>query len=606
MELLETTASPLQVYKQAKRILKSTSRASNPDWYRRSTEITLQWHLSISTHSIRSAIHNRISGEWWEGPELPDISFDNADTNESPALDDQTRSDLHAILKKILSSRDYGIKPKSLGITIHLADGLRTRDLDPEFAADADFDSLNELVISAPDIALGDDSLQSEEGKWRLIPLLGVKESDRMSLAAKVSSESMMIVREFQKYGESRNVPVIVEARSAALEAFAGVPFILPESSSLKETLTLIQFENFTLLGATGALGEVRIVRALMHRSSHLLSPSEVSESLTNTAALLNLKSPEIILLSATGVSENELAELLSHYLASNPETTYQCIDACDLKLVDGIPGKCFEFAVATEKNGVVGDSFVSELTSKWAVQDFYSPSQMEASRMPSRGDLKLLKWAGLAQKVAMLALIAFVGWTGSDFISKRRSEAWKVAPTAASEMELLQMKLSKERKEWEHWDKLLTKRSEGWLAMEALLNLFPEEGGVILTSASYRADVNGTSKDKKTVGISRVWKVGGWANLEAARQLPTLGSKTRVAGILNQIAESNEAPYLAVGTNTRDLEVLLTQRQGSMPPSNQYPARVARNFRTTFDLSLTQSLDEDDELAMSTKALAQ
>jgi len=42
------------------------------------------------------------------------------------------------------------------------------------------------------------------------------------------------------------------------------------------------------------------------------------------------------------------------------------------------------------------------------------------------------------------------------------------------------------------------------------------------------------------------------------------------------------------------------------MPPSNQYPARVARNFRTTFDLSLTQSLDEDDELAMSTKALAQ
>lgn len=399
MELLETTASPLQVYKQAKRILKSTSRASNPDWYRRSTETTLQWHLSISTHSIRSAIHNRISGEWWEGPELPDISVDDADTNESPALDDQTRSDLHAILEQILSSRDYGIKPKSLGITIHLADGLRTRDLDPEFAADTDFDSLNELVISAPDIALGDDSLQSEEGKWRLIPLLGVKDGDRMSLAAKVSSESMMIVREFQKYGESRNVPVIVEARSAALEAFAGVPFILPEGSSLKETLTLIQFENFTLLGATGALSEVQIVRALMHRSSHLLSPSEVSESITNTAALLNLKSPEIILLSATGVSENELAELLSHYLASHPETTYQCIDACNLKLVDGIPGKCFEFAVATEKNGVVGDSFVSELTSKWAVQDFYSPSQMEASRMPSRGDLKLLKWAGLAQK---------------------------------------------------------------------------------------------------------------------------------------------------------------------------------------------------------------
>lgn len=605
MELLDTTASPLKVYKQAKRILKSTSRAKNPDWYRRSTEIALQWHISIGTQSIASAIHNSVSDEWWEGPKLPGFSLDSEDSSGPVTLDEQTLSDLHEILRQLLASREFGIKPKSLGITIHLADGLRTRDLNPEFASDGDFDSLNELVLSAPDIALGDDSLESQEGKWRLVPFMGIKDGDRLALAVQVSGQYDLIAQALQEYGESHNIPVIVETRSAALEAFAGVPSILPEGTTLSDTLTLIQFEGFTLLGATGSRGEVRVIRSLMHRSGKLLSPPEIADFITNTAALLNLKSPKLLLLSAAGASENELRDLLSYYLGLHPEAVYQCIDARTLEFASVIPKQRFEFAVATGKTGEVEGSFVSSLVSKWAIQDFYSPSQIEASRMPTRGDLRSLKWAGLVQKAALVALFAFVGWASTDFFTKMRSEAWKIAPTAASEMEFRLVELSKERKEWEHWDKLLTKRSEGWLAMEALLNLFPEDGGVILTSASYRADINGNSKDRKTVGIKRIWKARGWANPEIARQLPTLGSKTRVAGILNRIAEDNEAPYLSVGTATRDLEVVLTQRQSSMPPSNQYPARVARHFRTTFDLSLTQSLDEDDELAMSTKALS-
>lgn len=605
MELLDTTASPLKVYKQAKHILKSTSRAKNPDWYRRSTEIALQWHISIGSQSVASAIHNSVSGEWWEGPRLPDFSLGSEDPSDSIELDEQTLSDLHGILRQLLASREFGFKPKSLGITIHLADGLRTRDLDPEFASDGDFDSLNELLVSAPDLALGDDSLGSQEGKWRLIPFMGIKEGDRLSLAVQVTGKYDKISRALQEYGEARNIPVIVETRSAALEAFAGVPSILPEATVLSDTLTLIQFEGFTLLGGTGSRGEVRVIRALMHRSGKLLPPPEIGEFITNTAALLNLRSPKLLFLSTAGVSEDELRGLLSHYLDSHPEAAYQCIDTSKLELATDIPHHRFEFAVATGKTEEVKDSFISSLAAKWSTQDFYSPSQTEASRMPTRGDLKMLKWAGLMQRAALVAFFAFVVWAGTDFFTKMRSEAWKVAPTAASEMEFRLVELSKERKEWGHWDKLLTKRSEGWLAMEALLNLFPEDGGVILTSASYRTDVNGNSKDRQTVGIKRIWKARGWANPEVARQLPTLGSKTRVAGILNQIAEDNEAPYLAVGTATRDLDVVLTQRQSSMPPSNQYPPRVARQFRTTFDLSLTQSLDEDDELAMSTKALS-
>ncbi|NRB73440.1 MAG: hypothetical protein HRU46_03700 [Verrucomicrobiales bacterium] len=605
MELLDTSASPLKVYNQAKRILKSTSRAKNPDWYRRSTDIQLQWHISVGSQSIASAIHNKASGEWWDGPELPRVSFAVDDAGEPNGLDDGSRNALHEILRQILASREFGMKPKSLGVTLHLADGLRTRDLDPEFAGDNDFDSLNELLISAPDIALGDDSVNSQDGKWRLMPLIGVKESDKLSLAVQVSSQYEMIAQELRDYGELRNIPVIVETRSAALEAFAGATSVLPEGTSLTNTLMLIQFEGFTLMGATGSRGEVNMIRPLMHRSGGLLSPPEIAEFITNTAALLNLKSPNLFLLSVAGVPEEELNDLLSNYLESHPEATHTCVNANALEIVETIPQHRFEFAVATGTAGQPSESHVSKLMEKWAIQDFYGASLEEAKAMPTRGDLKLLKYAGLAQKAALVALFAFVGWTGTDFITKMRSEAWKVAPTAATEMELRLVQLQKERKEWEHWDKLLTKRSEGWLAMEALLSLFPDDGGVILTGASYRADTNGNSKEKSTVGISRIWKAGGYANPEVARQLPTLGSRTRVAGILNQIAEDNQAPYLSVGTPTRELDVVLTQRQGSMPPSVQYPAKVARHFRTVFDLSLTQSLDENDELAMSTKTLS-
>ena len=113
MELLDTTASPLKVYKQAKRILKSTSRAKNPDWYRRPTEIALQWHISIGTQSIASAIHNSVSDEWWEGPKLPGFSLGSEDSSGPVTLDEQTLSDLHEILRQLLASREFGIKPKS-------------------------------------------------------------------------------------------------------------------------------------------------------------------------------------------------------------------------------------------------------------------------------------------------------------------------------------------------------------------------------------------------------------------------------------------------------------------------------------------------------------
>lgn len=608
MDLLPLNASPLKLYSQAKKILRSTSRAKEPDWYREAGELNLQWHIWIGSHSGVSAIYSRSLKQWWTGPNLPQVSFETDENGSVSGLDKTSRDSLHELVRKILSAKEFGAKPKSLGILVHLADGVRIRDLAPDFASDGDFNSVNELLISAPEIALGDETVAQDGGKWRLLPLLGIQEGERRALAVQVSSTLKPIIDEFRHYGEMRNLPVVVNVRCAQLESLAGISYLYPEiqSAGAGSTLVLVQYEAMTLLFAIGNRGELQLVRPLLHRGGNHLSPTETHEVVSQTAALLNIKDPSIVLVSLTGMGEGNLRVLLESYLEQHPNARHRCIEASDSPLVEGIPGGRFEFAVSVQESAPLAEEarFQKELRERWTRQDFYGPSAEERAQMPSLGDLKLLKYGGIAQKFALAAILAFCGYTGMDFISKMSSKAWKLSPDDAQNMEMQLVKLQKERREWQHWDRLLEKRSEGWLAMEALLEFFPADGGVFLRTASYRTEASDGSSEEKAVGVVRHWDIAGFANPEIATDLPTLGSRTRVAGLLNAIAERNHAPYLAVNSATRDIQVTLQQKQGTMAPSVEFPAKVARHFRTSFELNISQRLDSKDEFAINTTPL--
>lgn len=607
MELLAPNASSIKLYFQAKRILKTTSRATEPAWYQEAHEINLQWHIWIGPQTAASALYSKSLKQWWEGPDLPPVAFEKDEHGNRAGLDTPSRAALHEILRKLLSSKDYGAKPKSLGIIFHLADGLRIRDLAPDFAADDDFENLNELLISAPDVAIGDDTVDNADGRWRLLPLLGIPDGDKRSLAVQVSATLLPIAAELRNYGEMRNIPVIVSTRSAQLEAITGLAYLLPEiqSAGTGSTLALVQYESMTLLFAIGNRGELQLVRPLMHRGTTHLSPTEIHDVISQTAALLNIKDPNLVLVSLTGMSEEILAASLESYLAQFPQARFTCLNPQKTPLTEGVPGGRLEFAVSVqEAPPLAGEApFQKQLRERWTNQDFYGLSREEKAKMPTRSDLRILKYSGITQKLAMAGILAFAGWTGMDFIVKMRSDAWQLAPDAAQEMEVNLAKLQKERLEWQHWDRLLQKRSEGWLAMEALLELFPANGGVILRSANYRAESE-AGQEKSAVGMKRAWEVSGYANPEVATQLPTLGSRTRVAELLNKIAKENHAEYLSVDSDTRELQVTLQQKQGAMPPTLEFPAKVARHFRTAFELSIMQSLSPKDKLAINTNPL--
>jgi len=511
-------------------------------------------------------------------------------------------------VRKILGAKEFGAKAKSLGIIIHLADGLRVRELSPNFSADDDFENLNELLISAPDVALGDDTIDIREGKWRLLPLLGIQDGAKRSLAVQVSSKLEPIAEEFAKYGEMRNIPVVVNVRSAQLESLSGLSYLHPEiqTPGTGSTLALVQYETMTLLFAIGNRGELQLVRPLMHRGTPHLSPSETHEVLSQTAALLNIKDPAVLLVSLAGLGEDRLATLLETYTEQFPNARVRCIAGKNIPMVEGIPGGRFEFAVSVQDAPPldIEAPFQKQLREQWTRQDFFGPSADEKARMPSRGESRLLKFSGVAQTLALAGILAFCGWTGMDFFTKMSSEAWKLSPDGAQQMEVQLAKLQKERREWEHWDGLLEKRSEGWLALETILEIFPANGGVILKDANYRAEADNSARDEEAVGLVRHWDISGYANPEISTDLSTLGSRNRVAELLNGIADRNHAPYLSVSTETRQLQVTLQQKQGTMPASPEFPAKVARHFRTAFELSISQSLTSKDELAIQTAQL--
>lgn len=605
MELLETTANPLKLHRQAKKILKSTSRARNPDWYKRAHNLDLQWHLWIGAAQVVSGIYSKTLDQWFEGPNIPAVSFETDENGNHVGLDDDSRNLLHEILRQILGTKEFGGKPKSLGIIFHLADSVRVRDLAPDFSVDPDFDALDELLTTEPGIALGDDSVHPNEGFWHIFPLLGAsEESEKKSIAIQVSSQYKFLIDELREYGEFRNIPVIAEVISAALESMAALPLLIPEAGKFQNCISLIHFEAFTLLCATGAKGELLMLRPVPHRDGNALNPSDYSELISNSAALLNLKAPVVNFVSMPGLSPEQLDNLLSLYKEQNPDAVIHGRSASEHPATEKVPGKRFEFAFLTAEFEIPEnhDSLLLEAKEKWAIQDFCGLSKAEVSRMPTRGDLRLLKFSLLSQKIAIVILLGFAGWTGMDFVAKMRSEAWKLDPQASTTMQERMAKLQKEKNEFEHWDNLLAKRSEGWIALETILSIFPDDGGVILSNASYTT--RSGDEDDSLTGFHRQWTVSGYANPKVATSLPSLGSRPHVANLLNKIAEESGADYLRVEGESRNLEVKFQQKQGTMPPSVNFPPKVARHFRTAFEFGIEQIHSPDDDLALNIEPL--
>ena len=147
-----------------------------------------------------------------------------------------------------------------------------------------------------------------------------------------------------------------------------------------------------------------------------------------------------------------------------------------------------------------------------------------------------------------------------------------------------------------------MARRSEGWLSLELLLDLFPTESGLIVTECDYSVIGEGSGEKGSQLAFGRKWVIKGFARPEGVGHLSKLGSSKYLEERFKKLAEQYGARSMRMDFDTRMLDASMQQRQGQLPTSARFPASFARHFRTSFELTVTQSFSERDELALNIK----
>ncbi len=600
--------NPWQIYRQAKKLAKHSSRAKNADWYSGALELGRQWHLWYDGETLVSAVFDRDSGQWHEGPTLPEFSEADAGGVRTSLEPAESVQDLHNILKTLLAGKEIGGKARSLGVVFHLADDFTLADISPEYAVDQDYDAVNELLILDPELALGDQNIDSLAASWRALPYWGVHEGEKRSVAVQVSRANQALISEIRAWGEDHNIPVIASAVSAPLEALRLATLYIEWSAGAGDMI-LLQYRSFSAFAVLGRGGDLMLMRALPHVGNRT-HPSRLGETLVNTAASMNLTEPRVHILPMGDVSTDDLVDDLGKFFANRPALDIGVIELDEIEGIPTIPGGRMEMMVGQPEALAAREALLplaetdtfTCLAASWAIQDFYGLSDYEKAVYPERKDLKLLKLAGMAKALLLVITLGLAGWTGFEYLRTAGTEAWKLDAAEAAESKIRMQELKKENDEAIYWENVMAPRAEGWLVLEALLDLFPADCGLLVTDCDFKILGSSLEKDANEVGFECQWRVKGYARSEGSQKLSQLSSPRYLGEEFQRIGKDFNSAILLNNTETRSLQSTMQQRQGQLPSSYGLPASIARHYRTSFELSISQVFDKNDALALTAK----
>jgi len=201
----------LQRFLQARRILRSTSRAKNPDWHKNALDLNHQLHIRYDGESVRAWLHHVAENRWDPGHDIPEAIFT---TPEATAIF------LKGIFDSVLPKN-----AKSLGIILHIADEFATTEIKPVHGDPLELPNLRETIIEDPFAVIDDASLSIDEHVWRLFPY-GGKSAQSIATAITLSRRCEHFLDFCRRAGEERDFPVRTLALSAPLVMLQNLPFL--------------------------------------------------------------------------------------------------------------------------------------------------------------------------------------------------------------------------------------------------------------------------------------------------------------------------------------------------------------------------------------------
>ena len=607
---------PADVYRQARLVSSKTSRGSDRNWYRDAFELPCQWHLWFDGgREVVSATFSRQDGLWRPGPVIPLANLTTGDG-------------VGELIGELVSPIFFGQTPKALGVILHVADEFALAGLAKSSEASGDMAEdlgiLRYNLIDDPREVLADREISVDTTSWRLLPFWGAAPGQTHATALALSRSREAFLSKLLAHGEDLRMPVRVAVTAGPVEMLAALPLIHPSLEGGR--LIVVPYVKFTAVFTLSAEGELRSVRSLSHRGGaalpsglgDILVSMAVSAELTGTGA--TAQPPKVLLVSGDAAVLQAASKDLEAYSLTRQTIEWQAVDFTSLPALASVPGHRPEFLVydpgmvEQARSGPGPLAHTQTFTTLWGdwitQSSFFDTARLDAL-YPSLQDLRLLRFASALSTLLTFALIAFGAFGAYSYLKATNHPSWNLTPETLKTTEMAQTKIQTERRQIEVTNRLLLPRSRGWVTLEFLLQLFPEEAAVRLESFNYGMDavhsslatVRGQQSD--STGMVRTWSFKGLAKPQALELLSNLNSQRGLAAFFDRVAKAVGDPSYAPDP-ARQLTVTLTQGRNARfvaeAGNGEAPADLLTSFPFTFEATISQTLTDKDVLALPTE----
>lgn len=581
-----TSLNAAQQYRQARAILRKTTRASNPAWYQEALELDFQLHIRADGACIASFFHDVKRALWLPGPPFSE-----------EILHDEPR--LHSLTSEALRiARSHGAT--SLGVILHIADEFATTELKPELDNPAALPDLRLAAITEPASVLSDTSILADQASWRVLPYPAAG-SNVIGAAITISKQYEPLVAALREGGEKESFPVITHTVSAPLVTLMGLSDVL-HSTPGRPFVVILQYPWFTTLAFFNEHADLRLLRTLQHRG--MRRPTNFRNALATTNASLEFLDPDLFLVP--------LGSTVDHSLEADLRVTFTNVrvETILFPQAEGMPPWCPEPTIAANFHAVsptraASHTFTVLREDKWALQNFQPTPREVLEIYPNRTEMRLLKTLRLARLgIAGIAALCIL-WFGTQIIRVVSQPEWQFDSSQAQAAKARIGKFTAERKKSDHWSNLLEDRSKAWVAMESLARMFPENGAMLVKTYSYSAKPEAAIAQagaQPKAGFSKEWKITGFARDEAMEYLNNINTREGISAHFNEIARITGNSAYSASTGNRSIVVNVRTQENSgfkpVPPDETSNADDS-TYPFTFDLTITQRFEATDPLAI-------
>jgi|GEM_PF-815200 len=572
-----------QVFLQARRLNRETSRSKNPDWYKSPAELTAQLHLFVEGDAIvRASFRSRTGGAVvWADVEAPSLE------ESDDGIKDYFATIFGSHLKK---------KHRSLGVILHLADEFAISELASFSEAPEDYNELRERLQADPREVIEDHSVTVDDLSFRLMPYRGQDKTPFAGVAITVSRKHHEMLRQFRICGEQANFPVRTTALSAPLEVLGALPTLI-KAKPERPFCTLFAYQDFSVAAFFNKNSELALLRSIRHHSGGI--PGNAHVIVQTMAVSLELTDPTVYLLCLSQREANGLNEL----------TGAETLDwRADENFGEDLP---LEFQLS--KPTVAGAdeeelkrkplsatlTFADFAEHGWLTQDFLSPTIEEQQLHPSALEMKILSWGKIGVRAGVAVLALFILFLGVRAVSVMRDPAWHNSNSGSANAgnTLLQNDINK----FKQWDAFLEDRSKAWVTMELIVRIFPDPSAVTVTEITHTARPEAV-RDLAKISIVKDWTITGYANDNALDQLTALNTREGINAAFKNASEVTGDSSLIPDLPSRNLVVnlLASENKRYDPEKGIGPAY---QFPFQFTLTISQRLSTDDPLAIPAAA---